>query len=57
MQHRTAADFWQQYLALPEEIRTRAGKQFSLRKENPQHPSLQFKKVGIAAARKYGLHE
>jgi hypothetical protein len=46
MQHRAASDFWQQYLALPEEIRTRADKQFSLLKENPQHPSLQFKKVG-----------
>jgi hypothetical protein len=46
MQHRAAADFWQQYLALPEEIRARAGKQSSLLKENPQHPSLQFKKVG-----------
>jgi len=46
MQHRAAADFWQQYLALPEETRTRADKQFSLLKENPQHPSLQFKKVG-----------
>lgn len=46
MQHHAAADFWQQYLALPNEIRVRADKQFSLLKANPQHPSLQFKKVG-----------
>jgi len=31
---------------LPKEIRSRADKQFSLLKANPQHPSLQFKKVG-----------
>jgi hypothetical protein len=46
MQHHAATDFWQQYLALPQEIRLRADKQFSLLKANPQHPSLQFKKVG-----------
>ncbi len=46
MQHRAAADFWQQYLSLPAEIRSRRDKQFSLLKANPQHPSLQFKKVG-----------
>ena len=46
MQHHAAADFWQQYRALPQEVRNRADKQFSLLKANPQHPSLQFKKVG-----------
>ncbi len=46
MRHRAAADFWQQYLALPQDVRSRADKQFSLLKTNPQHPSLQFKKIG-----------
>ena len=46
MQHHASTDFWTQYAALPPEIRTRADKQFALMKENPQHPSLQFKKVG-----------
>jgi len=46
MQHRAAGDFWQEYRALPQQIRDRADKQFSLLKENPQHPSLQFKKIG-----------
>ena len=46
MEHRAASDFWQEYLALPQEVRGRADKQFSLLKENPQHPSLQFKKIG-----------
>lgn len=46
MQHRAAKEFWDQYLSLPSEIRTRADKQFALLKANPQHPSLQFKKIG-----------
>jgi hypothetical protein len=46
MTHRTNADFWNDYAALPAEIRARADKQFALLKANPQHPSLQFKKLG-----------
>jgi hypothetical protein len=46
MEHRAATDFWQQYRTLPNEIRACADKQFGLLKTNPQHPSLQFKKVG-----------
>jgi len=46
MQHRANTDYWHAYRVLPKEIRSRADKQFSLRKANPQHPSLQFKKVG-----------
>jgi hypothetical protein len=46
MQHRAAADFWQQYLALPQDVRARADKQFALLKGDPQHPSLRFKKIG-----------
>jgi hypothetical protein len=43
MIHRTNADFWNDYRALPANIRARADKQFALLKSNPQHPSLQFK--------------
>ena len=46
MQHHASTDFWNEYLALPSDIRSRADKQFALLKTNPQHPSLQFKKVG-----------
>jgi hypothetical protein len=35
--HRANADFWNDYRDLPEDVRARA---------NPQHPSLQFKKIG-----------
>jgi hypothetical protein len=43
--HRTNADFWKEYRALPADIRERAVKQFALLKANPRHPSLQFKKL------------
>ena len=46
MRHQATADFWRDYLALPQEIRARADKQFSLLKADPHHPSMQFKKVG-----------
>ena len=46
MQHRATTDFWRQYHTLSQEVRARADKQFSLLKANPQHPSLQFKRVG-----------
>ena len=43
--HRTLADFWKSYDALPTDIRERADKQFALLRANPRHPSLQLKKV------------
>jgi mRNA-degrading endonuclease RelE of RelBE toxin-antitoxin system len=46
MQHHATADFWKEYRALPQKIRTRADQKFSLLKANQQHPSLQFKKLG-----------
>jgi hypothetical protein len=46
MEHRATSEFWQHYHALPPHIRTSADKQFSLLDGNPQHPSLQFKKIG-----------
>jgi hypothetical protein len=44
--HRANADFWNNYRALSVEVRARADKQFALLRANPQHPSLQFKKIG-----------
>ena len=46
MRHRATSGFWRECQALPVEIRSRADKQFSLLKTNPEHPSLQFKKLG-----------
>lgn len=44
--HRTTDQFWERYQALPDDVRSLADKSFQLLKENPRHPSLQFKKVG-----------
>ena len=44
MIHRANADFWNDYHALPANIRARADKQFALLKNSPQYPSLQFEK-------------
>jgi hypothetical protein len=46
MIHRANVDFWNDYNALPAEIRSRADKQFALLKANQQHPSLQLKRIG-----------
>jgi hypothetical protein len=46
MVHHATSEFWQEHRNLPADIRNRADKQFSLLKANPQHPSLQFKKLG-----------
>jgi hypothetical protein len=40
--HRTTADFWEAYSALPEDIRRRADKQFGLLKESPRHASRSY---------------
>ena len=45
-QHTASTEFWAAYQSLPQQIRDRADKQFALLKENPQHPSLQLKKLG-----------
>ena len=45
MRHRADKDFWKCFRALPQDIQSRADKQFALLEVNPQHPSLQFKKV------------
>jgi hypothetical protein len=39
-------EFWDRYHALPEEIRTRADKQFELFSRDPNHPSIHLKPVG-----------
>jgi hypothetical protein len=51
MIHLANADFWNDYHALPANIRARADKQFALLKNNPQHPSLQFKKPATVTGR------
>jgi hypothetical protein len=44
--HRTTGQYWQRYNGVAQEVRQRADKCFRLLQSDPQHPSLQFKKVG-----------
>ena len=44
--YKTSQEFWTYYHNLPREIQQRADKNFALLKQDPKHPSLNFKKVG-----------
>ena len=44
--HRTTLQFWNRFDRLPDLVQSLARKNFQLLKQNPAHPSLQFKKVG-----------
>jgi mRNA-degrading endonuclease RelE of RelBE toxin-antitoxin system len=46
MSHSASPRFWEAYEGLPENVRRLADKAFALLKENPQHPSLNLKRVG-----------
>ena len=46
MSHRAAKRFWRSFEELAPEIQQLARDNYQLLKENPQHPSLHFKRVG-----------
>jgi hypothetical protein len=46
MKSSTTPDFWAAYRVLPAEIKARARMTYRLWRQNPRHPSLQFKKTG-----------
>jgi len=46
MKSSTTPDFWTSYASLPLEIKARARNVYRLWRNNPRHPSLQFKKTG-----------
>ena len=56
MNHKTASSFWECYEKFPLETRNLADKSFQLLKDNPSHPSLQFKKVGKVWSARVGAH-
>jgi hypothetical protein len=56
LKHKTTSSFWACYECLPPDIRALADKNFQLLKENPNHPSLQFKKVGKVWSVRVGVH-
>jgi mRNA-degrading endonuclease RelE of RelBE toxin-antitoxin system len=56
MRHSTTPSFRSDYEKLPRNIRELADKNFALLKENPQHPSLHFKKVDKYWSARVGIH-
>ena len=46
MRHFASPSFWDAYAKVPENTRSLADRNYRLLKENPQHPSLQLKKIG-----------
>lgn len=46
MKHFALPCFWRRYRQLPKDIRELADKNHELLRVNPQHPSLQLKKIG-----------
>ncbi len=46
MANRATARFWKLYEALPPDIQRLADKNYELFRQDPQHPSLHFKRVG-----------
>jgi hypothetical protein len=55
MRHFASPGFWAAYEKLPAQIRELADRNYALLKENPQHPSLHFKKVGRFWSVRVGL--
>jgi hypothetical protein len=55
MKHFASPAFWKAYQSLPDQVRALADKNYTLLKENPQHPSLNFKKVGRFWSVRVGL--
>ena len=56
LRHSASTAFWANYESLPPQIRNLADKNFALLKENPQHPSLHFKKLGRYWSARIGIH-
>jgi hypothetical protein len=53
--HRTTARFRRSFACLPEPIQRMAYQNFELLKENSEHPSLHFKKVGKLWSARVGI--
>jgi hypothetical protein len=47
MRSRAVKSFWDCYNRLPGDVQALAIKQYKLWLENPRHPSVRFKKVGV----------
>jgi hypothetical protein len=55
VKHHATTKFWSAYYALPQDIQKIADKNFEILKDDPYHPSLHFKKVGLYWSVRAGL--
>lgn len=55
MRHFTLPSFWNLYDHLPTSIQRLADKNYDLLKDNPRHPSLHLKKVGVYWSVRVGI--
>ena len=53
--HKATQRFWTALENLPTSVQNIARKNFELRKDNPRHPSLHFKKVGRFWSARVGI--
>ena len=56
MKHVATPEFWDCYKRLPDAVRNTADRNFQLLKDDPQYPSLHFKKVGRFWSARVGIH-
>jgi hypothetical protein len=55
LKHLASPGFWDCFHELPENARELAERNFELLKQDPQHPSLHFKKIGRYRSVRIGL--
>lgn len=55
MKHFTTSEFCKCFEKLPDKVQKLANKNYSLLKENPDHPSLHYKKIGRYRSVRIGL--
>jgi hypothetical protein len=56
LKHHASPEFWQRYRTLPAAIRRLADRCFEQLKQDPNYPSLHFKKVGRFWSVRVGAH-
>jgi hypothetical protein len=55
MKHFATPEFWFHYRRLPADVQQLADKNFELLRQDPRHPSLRLKKVGVFWTARVGL--
>jgi hypothetical protein len=56
VRHRATRRFWECYRRLPGEIQRLADRSYELLRQDPQHPSLHFRRIGRFWSARVGLH-